>query len=200
MKDLLEKKILKNGPYRPSSGRDVLAPIEREKNIRRDWKNETNYYKSSPFILGYTGYIPGFNTSYGLPFMRAVEQGGKEWREKQNKLRSKRDILRSTNPRNLARARQPSDNVDVEVDHGHHQSYFDNQVSSERPPIVGYTGHIPGAKGEVALSRRYAQAAKKGLELLQKVRESRLDRHRNFDSTERVLDTNYLDDTGHTRT
>lgn len=78
--------------------------------------------------------------------------------------------------------------------------FLDNQVSSERPPIVGYTGHIPGAKGEVALSRRYAQAAKKGLELLQKSRESRLDRHRNFDSTERVLDTNYLDDTGHTRT
>lgn len=72
----------------------------------------------------------------------------------------------------------------------------DNQVSSERPPIVGYTGHIRGARD--CISRRYAKAAKRGLELLQKERESRLDRHRDIDAVERVLDTNYLDDTGHT--
>lgn len=52
-------------------------------------------------------------------------------------------------------------------------SITDYEISPERPPIVGYTGHIPGARGEVALSKRYAQAAKKGLELVRKEREQR---------------------------
>lgn len=52
--------------------------------------------------------------------------------------------------------------------------FTDYEISPERPPIVGYTGHIPGVKGEVALSKRYAQAAKKGLELVRKEREQRV--------------------------
>lgn len=72
-------------------------------------------------------------------------------------------------------------------------------MTSEYPPIVGYTGHIPGAKGEVALSKRYTQAAKKGLSLLQKDRESRLDTAKNIDAVQRVLDQAYLDETGHIR-
>lgn len=125
----MERKILKNGPYRPNSGREVLVPIEREKNIRRNWTNNKDIYKSPPFILGYTGYIPGYNTSYGLPFMQAVEEGRKEWHETQSKLRSRRDVMRAhverTNPRNLL-SRARADNVDVEIDHGHNQvpSYF----------------------------------------------------------------------------
>ncbi|XP_034951619.1 UPF0605 protein GA14893-like [Chelonus insularis] len=204
MKELLEKKVLKTGPYRPNSGKDVLTPITREKDIRRDWKNEAHFYKTSPFILGYTGYIPGFNSKYGLPFMRAVEEGGREWREMQTKLRARRDTMRvhieRTNPRNLL-SRARADNVDIEIDHGHDKDklFFVNQVSPERPPIVGYTGHIPGAKSEIALSRRYAQAAQKGLELLQKQRESRLDAINDSNSVQRVLDATYLDDTGHTR-
>ena len=75
----------------------------------------------------------------------------------------------------------------------------DYHVSPERPPIVGYTGHIPGAKGEVALSKRYAQAAKKGLERVQREREERLSRIKDMSAVERVLDNAYLDETGHTR-
>ncbi|XP_008554798.1 protein FAM166B-like [Microplitis demolitor] len=204
MKELLEKKILKTGPYRPNSGKDVLLPIARERDIRRDWKNNAHMYKTPPFILGYTGYIPGFNNIYGLPFMRAVEEGGKEWREVQNKLRARRDAMRAhverTNPRNLL-SRARTDNVDVEIDHGfdRDKSFFDNQVTADRPPIVGYTGHIPGAKSEISLSRRYAQAARKGLQSLHEQRKNRLDSINDSETIQRVLDTNYLDDTGHTR-
>ncbi|KAK0085268.1 hypothetical protein PV325_005519 [Microctonus aethiopoides] len=204
IKELLDKKILKTGPYRPNSGKDVLLPIAREKDIRKDWKNDAYLHKTSPFILGYTGYIPGINNIYGLPFMRAVEQGGRDWQATQSKLRLRRDAMRAhverTNPRNLL-SRARTDNVNVEIDHGfdREQTFFANQVSPERPPIVGYTGHIPGARGEVALSKRYAQAARKGLELLQQDRDSRSSRIKDSDAVQRVLDATYLDDTGHIR-
>lgn len=179
-------------------------PNGQEKEIKRDWKNEAHLYKAPPYILGYTGYIPGFNSRYGLPFMRAVEEGAKEWREAQCKLRARRDAMRAhaerTDPRNLL-SRARADNVEVEVDHGHDRSRmtFDYQVSPERPPIVGYTGHIPGARGEVALSKRYAQAARKGLERVQREREQRVNKMKEMAAVQRVLDTAYVDETGHTR-
>lgn len=206
MKELLEKKILKTGPYKPASPKHVAPSASREKNtqISRDWKNEAHLYKAPPYILGYTGYIPGFNSKYGLPFMRAVEEGAKEWHEAQMKLKARRDAMRAhaerTDPRNML-SRVRADNVDIEIDHGHERdrTTFDYQVSPERPPIVGYTGHIPGAKGEVALSKRYAQAARKGLELVQKEREQRLSKMKDMNAVERVLDAACLDEVGQTR-
>ncbi|XP_011158322.1 UPF0605 protein GA14893 isoform X2 [Solenopsis invicta] len=204
MKELLEKKVLKTGPYRPNSGREAELPTLQAKEIRRDWNNEAAAYKACPYILGYTGYIPGFNSRYGLSFMRAVEAGAKEWHEAQMKLRAQRDAMRAhaerTDPRNLL-SRARADNVDIEIDHGHgnDRRTHDYHVSPERPPIVGYTGHIPGAKGEVALSKRYAQAARKGLERVQKEREERHSRTKDMNAVERVLDNAYLDEMGHTR-
>ncbi|KAI4485961.1 hypothetical protein M0804_006450 [Polistes exclamans] len=222
MRELLEKKILKSGPYRPNSGKDVaLVTIPNEKDIRRDWKNDAHLYKSPPYILGYTeltrvvsynwrikpfefeslGYIPGFNSSYGLPFMRAVEEGAKEWHEVQSKLRARmRAQAERTNSRNLL-SRVRADNVAVEIDHGHERErvIFDCTVSPEKPPIVGYTGHIPGAKGEVALSKRYAQAVKTGLESVRKEREQRLNKLKDVHPVQRVLDAACVDETGHTR-
>lgn len=78
-------------------------------------------------------------------------------------------------------------------------SYIDCTVSPEKPPIVGYTGHIPGAKGEVALSKGYTQAAKKGLELVRKEREQRLNKTKDVHPVQRVLDAACVDETGHTR-
>jgi len=54
--------------------------------------------------------------------MRAVEAGAKEWHEAQMKLRAQRDAMRAhaerTDPRNLL-SRARTDNVDIEIDHGH---------------------------------------------------------------------------------
>lgn len=76
----------------------------------------------SIFLRFTTGYIPGFNSKYGLPFMQAVEAGAKEWHEAQIKLRAQRDAMRAhaerTDPRNLL-SRTRTDNVDIEIDHGH---------------------------------------------------------------------------------
>ncbi|XP_076682915.1 uncharacterized protein LOC143376455 isoform X2 [Andrena cerasifolii] len=197
--ELLEKKILKTGPYRPNSGRDTheSASIPYEKDIRRDWKNEAHLFKAPPYILGYTGYIPGFNSRYGLSFMRAVEEGAREWRENQSKLRARREAMRAqaerTDPRNLL-PRSRTDHLAAEIDHGHdqHRTTYHYELSPERPPIVGYTGHIPGAKGEVALSKGYAQAAKKGLELIRKEREERHGRLK--DVSEKILDVERMHD------
>lgn len=53
--ELIEKKILKTGPYRPSAGKESIVTIQREKDIRRDWKKDAYMYKAPPYILGYTG-------------------------------------------------------------------------------------------------------------------------------------------------
>ncbi|CAB0036155.1 unnamed protein product [Trichogramma brassicae] len=147
-------------------------------------------------------YIPGYKSRYGLTFMRAVEEGATEWRETQSKLRARRDTMRAQmemqDPRNLL-SRVRHDNVDIVIDHGHgKRQYFDNQVSAESPPIVGYTGHIPGARGQVDLSKRYAQAAKRGLELHEQGRRSRLGQHDEA-AIQRVLDVACVDDTGHSK-
>ncbi|XP_026298608.1 inositol hexakisphosphate kinase 3 isoform X2 [Apis mellifera] len=182
MKELLEKKILKTGPYRPNCEKDMRenTTILCEKDTNTDWKNERHLLKPPPpYILGYTGYIPGFNTRYGLSFMRAVEEGTREWRENQIKLKARRDLTqtaeRNATSRNLLLQTQTDINVLTDRDNDKNRlTTFHYEISPERPPIVGYTGHIPGVKGEVALSKRYAQAAKKGLELVRKEREQRV--------------------------
>lgn len=56
IQELIEKKILKTGPYRPSSGyKENLPPVQREKDIRRDRKKDAYLYKTPPYVLGYTG-------------------------------------------------------------------------------------------------------------------------------------------------
>ncbi|XP_053996455.1 protein FAM166B-like [Hylaeus anthracinus] len=210
MKELLEKKILKTGPYRPNSSRDVHGngsiPCGKD-DIRRDWKTDAQLFKSPPYILGYTGYIPGFNSCYGLSFIKAVEEGAREWRENQNKLRARerRDAMKAQaercDPRNLL-SRARADNVAIEIDHDHdrNRTTFHYEISPERPPIVGYTGHIPGAKGEVALSKRYGQAARKGLELIRKEREERLSKLRTAATVQKALNDANVYETEHTRT
>ncbi|XP_071859731.1 inositol hexakisphosphate kinase isoform X2 [Bombus fervidus] len=199
MQELLQKKILKTGPYRPISEKDTNenTTIIYEKDTNTDWKRETHFFKAPPYILGYTGYIPGFNSCYGLSFMRAVEEGAKEWRENQIKLKTHRDLMQPKVEKTISRHflfRPRADNIDIPVDHDHDFNHdrnrlttFHYEVSPERPPIVGYTGHIPGFKGEVALSKRYAQAAKKGLELVRKEREQRLGKLRDTNTVQKAL-------------
>nr|XP_012150849.1 PREDICTED: uncharacterized protein LOC100882311 [Megachile rotundata] len=226
MKELLEKRILKEGPYRPNSrGRDSRdnTSMFYEKDTKAEWKNETHLFRAPPYILGYTGYIPGFNSRYGLSFMRAVEEGAREWRENQNKLRARKEITRTRvegcNPDNDVLHRARTGDLAGDIDHGQHKRFrmltvdnslrktiysalvrysdilfTDYELSPERPPIVGYTGHIPGARGEVALSKRYAQAAKKGLELVRKEREERLSKAGNTNTVHNtVLDRANVD-------
>lgn len=52
--ELLEKKILKTGPYKPNDRENELSSPQ-VKEIKRDWNNEGRLYKAPPYILGYTG-------------------------------------------------------------------------------------------------------------------------------------------------
>lgn len=52
---MLEKKVLKTGPYRPTPHEENFNSREEKNIIRRDYKNETQLYKFPPYILGYTG-------------------------------------------------------------------------------------------------------------------------------------------------
>lgn len=194
------EEIMKTGPYRPNSGKDTCedSPISYENNPKPDWRNETHYYKAPPYILGYTGYIPGFNSTYGLSFMRAVEEGAKEWRGNQNKLRARRDALRTQIEKTSYPTVRP-DNITLQTDHNRdhdkkRRTTFHYEISPERPPIVGYTGHIPGAKGESALSKRYAQAVIKGLKSVRKEREQRHSRLKDAEAVQRVLGGAHLDE------
>lgn len=57
--------------------------------------------------------------------MRAVEEGAKEWRENQNKLRARKEATRVRVERhdsNNVLSRVRTDNVAVEIDHGHRQN------------------------------------------------------------------------------
>ncbi|XP_017756943.1 PREDICTED: uncharacterized protein LOC108548500 isoform X2 [Eufriesea mexicana] len=199
MKELLEKKILKTGPYRPNSERNMREHMSvLEKNTNTDWTSEPHFFKAPPYILGYTGYIPGFNNRYGLSFMRAVEEGAREWRENQTKLKARRDLTQTKIEKSVASKNHllqtRTDNIGVHIHHNHHYDH-DYEVSPERPPIVGYTGHIPGVKGEVALSKRYAQAAKRGLELVRKEREQRLGKLTGSDTVQGISNVDRYDKT-----
>lgn len=57
MQELLEKNILKEGPYRLNCGRDPRenASMLYEKDTKADWKSETHLFRAPPYILGYTG-------------------------------------------------------------------------------------------------------------------------------------------------
>lgn len=55
MQELLQKKILKTGPYRPNFEKDIHenATIIYEKDINA--QEEMHLFKAPPYILGYTG-------------------------------------------------------------------------------------------------------------------------------------------------
>ena len=72
-----------------------------------------------------TGYIPGFNNRYGLSFMKAVEEGAREWCENQIKLKARRDLTyskieKNVSPRQfLLRTRTDDADMRISVDYDH---------------------------------------------------------------------------------
>jgi len=127
--------------------------------------------------------------------MKAVEVGAKEWHETQMKLEVS-DAIRAHEHAEQTETRAGTDNVmDLETDHDYDgdRRSFDCHVSPERLPIFGYTGHIPGAEEEVAHSKGFTQAAKTGLEGVQREREERHSAE-DMHAVQRVLDNAYVID------
>ncbi|XP_052132734.1 protein FAM166B-like isoform X2 [Frankliniella occidentalis] len=130
--------------------------------------------RARPFVLGYTGFIPGmtfrFGTSFGraadaalaLMHARSAEQAGRRAREA-------RDVHAHPPPPQLSiRGRDVVPEAIAQPDAFAEDRYKDSHISAALPPIAGYTGHIPRLKGtEASLSQRYHTAVTRGLRMLE---------------------------------
>lgn len=165
--------------------KEILKPIQREKGQMQDYALEIKS-RVRPYILGYTGYIPGMQFRYGASFARAADASAADFNVQQQRLR-----LDATSRHQdmqvalLAPERKPH-HAPVEVRramdqfYGSYVKYPDPPVSEACPPMTGYTGHIPRVRGEsAALGRSYGAAARHGL---QRLREDRQRRHAGDDA------------------
>ncbi|XP_014293906.1 ciliary microtubule inner protein 2B [Halyomorpha halys] len=134
--------------------------------------------RSKRYILGYTGFIPGMNFSYGKSYANLAEESFDKFNF-QRRAALERKKVGDLSWRAKARGTQklpetyPHDKLSAALlDYDEKNRYRDEHISPEQPPIAGYTGHIPRIKSsEASLSLRYHEAAKKGLYLLQQDRE-----------------------------
>ncbi|KAK9501570.1 hypothetical protein O3M35_012273 [Rhynocoris fuscipes] len=159
------------GLFRPGE----LRPIERVKGQYSLNTVTPGNNRSRPYILGYTGFIPGMNFTYGKSYAQAADESINKFTIRKAALESKKAL--ETPLRNRERREQPIQPTyphdklnDALLDYNCKYKYKDEHISPEQPPIAGYTGHIPRIKStEASLSQRYHTAAKRGLYLLQQV-------------------------------
>ncbi|KAK7872883.1 hypothetical protein R5R35_006749 [Gryllus longicercus] len=173
-------------PYRQDDpiSKEILKPIQREKGQMQDFALDLKN-RVRPYILGYTGYIPGMQFRYGASFARAADASAADFNVQQQRLRldaesRHRDLQMAL----LAPERKPyhaPSEVRRAMDrfYDSYVKYPDPPVSESCPPMTGYTGHIPRVRGEsAALGRSYGAAARHGL---QRLREDRQRRHATHD-------------------
>ncbi|XP_041986855.1 protein FAM166B-like isoform X2 [Aricia agestis] len=126
---------------------------------------------NSGYMIGYTGYVPGMNFTYGKSYGRAADDCMANFNVSQSELRRQTDLNRSyirTKSAPKMETVHSRDEIRRDLDRFVEiNKYKENTISPEFPPIAGYTGHIPRIKGsEASLSQRYHCAAKRGLELI----------------------------------
>nr|XP_018895568.1 PREDICTED: uncharacterized protein LOC109029539 isoform X1 [Bemisia tabaci] len=171
-----------------------LRPILRNQGQTRDLKiDATN--RCRPYILGYTGYIPGMHFRYGTSFRQAADECYDELTmrlaEDQSRHSYEKSHPRVRSAPKLISIRSRDQVKQALKQYAETHRYRDHHISPEFPPIAGYTGHIPKLKvTDASLSQRYHTAAKKGLTLLKQERESL----RDYDSKrlENALSTHRL--------
>ncbi|XP_073970228.1 ciliary microtubule inner protein 2B-like isoform X2 [Rhodnius prolixus] len=176
-----------NDPLKGLFQAGELRPIERVKG-EYQLNTVTPGNRSRPYILGYTGFIPGMNFTYGKSYAQAADESMTKFTIKKAALESKKAL--ETTLRNRERQEQvmqptyPHDKLtEALMDYDCKHRYKDEHISPEQPPIAGYTGHIPRIKStEASLSQRYHTAAKRGLYLLQQDRQ-RLKAVDNFETS-----------------
>ncbi|XP_034236094.1 protein FAM166B-like [Thrips palmi] len=130
--------------------------------------------RARPFVLGYTGFIPGMTFRYGTSFGRAADAAlallqARTVEQAARKARAARDVQANPPPPQLSiRGRDVIPEAIAQPDAFSADRYKDSHISAALPPIAGYTGHIPGLKGtEASLSQRYHTAVTRGLRQLE---------------------------------
>lgn len=164
MQELREKQYQrKETPYRQNNS--ILKPITNNIDCNRE--------KFPKFITGYTGFVPTLNFRYGKSYSRAADDSITEFLKKQ-----KENPPSAINPnKKLTPIRHKDDVKRILKEYETQKNRFkfnSKKISAEDPPIAGYTGHIPGVKGnEESLSQRYDTVVRRGLKLLREEREKR---------------------------
>ncbi|XP_039275618.1 protein FAM166B [Nilaparvata lugens] len=186
IQDLSDRGILKRhlasqyrvqDPLQPILTNGQLSPISRTHDQLKSNRVDNNN-RCRRYILGYTGYIPGMHFRYGTSFQRAADKSVAEFDVRLAAERSRRALETSSRARSRSAPKIPSirslDHVKAAIKQYEQRiKYKEHHISPEFPPIAGYTGHIPRLRGtEASLSQRFHTAAKRGLSLLQKERES----------------------------
>ncbi|KAK6629020.1 hypothetical protein RUM43_002837 [Polyplax serrata] len=138
------------------------------KTSRYNGQYDIQYDRPFPLKLDFfLGFIPGLNFEYGIPFNNAANKSVMKFKrklaEEEKHRQSNRLQFLNTRPKMCcARSR---DEV-TRLFNDNTSSFYKTDVppiTPELPPLAGYTGHIPGVKGnEASLSQRYNSAAKAG--------------------------------------
>ncbi|KAK3912131.1 Protein FAM166B [Frankliniella fusca] len=131
--------------------------------------------RARPFVLGYTGFVPGMTFRFGTSFGRAADAAlalleARSVQQAGRRAREARDVQANPPPPQLSiRGRDVMPEAIAQPDALLAEDrYNDSHISVALPPIAGYTGHIPGLKGtEASLSQRYHTAVTRGLRLLE---------------------------------
>nr|CAD7463411.1 unnamed protein product [Timema tahoe] len=175
-----KKSSVRHEPYRQNDPHKVvLTPIMRTQGQTEDY-SLLDRQRNRPYVLGYTGYIPGLNFRFGKSFRRSADDSVMEFTRRVEEEDRRREKERGHRARSAPK--MPSirsrDEVKKTLDHyqdrNKHKVYSDCHISPEFPPIAGYTGHIPRLRvTDASLSQRYNTAARHGLQLLQSEREKR---------------------------
>ncbi|XP_026804206.1 protein FAM166B-like [Rhopalosiphum maidis] len=174
IQELREKGVLKQcdlkNMYLRDSPLDELPPKpninDLKMNIDKEQETVNNYQR---YILGYTGYIPGMHFRYGKTFCRLAQECEDNMLVKLSSEQSRKAIDR---PVRFLPPKMVPDKANMRLQHTlnkykRSKDFKDHKVSSELPPIAGYTGHIPRLKvSNISVSLPFHHSAKLGLSVL----------------------------------
>jgi len=165
-KGVIKQCDLKNVYLRDSPFDDLPPkPSANDLKINTDKQQETvnNYQK---YVLGYTGYIPGMHFRYGKTFCRLAQECEDNMLVKLSSEQGKKTIDR---PLHFLPPKIVPDKANMRLQYTlnkykRSKDFKDHKVSSELPPITGYTGHIPRLKvSNISVSLPFHHSAKLGL-------------------------------------
>ncbi|XP_069188164.1 sperm-associated microtubule inner protein 5-like [Procambarus clarkii] len=130
----------------------------------------TPLFNSRPYIVGYSGYIPGLMFRYGMTFGKAAEESISLYIRQQADRRSREEVRRS---RSLPRLKAKRTDSQV-IEEFYNKYGLDGRSNPNYPPLPGYTGYIPKMKPtDLGIGRTFSAAARRGLAQVTVAREQR---------------------------
>ncbi|XP_076042114.1 uncharacterized protein LOC143026010 [Oratosquilla oratoria] len=118
----------------------------------------------SGYVVGYSGYIPGFVYHYGQTFGKAAEDCISLF-IRQQQLRGSRAEAEVRRSKSLPRLRSERSLSADMVDEFYRKYGVDGRSNPHYPPLPGYTGCIPLVRStDMGTGRTYSAAARRGIQ------------------------------------